>query len=176
MLHVEQRPLPQKKRPGPESVGLPYLRPKIVIALRAVFSERGNCAVTSSRHLIRSCMPRETFGTQAQNPATPTSGRICRAAEPTSTTDWLSYFINCGVLNQDPQAKITKEQRRKQSTQRSRFFFCRPPPPPAPPGSTKPYFLRARGNQPFYSRASTSDFRERFLLPTPWMRTVCTYP
>jgi len=69
-------------------------------------------------------MPLDTSGTQAQNPATQTSGRICRAAEPTSTTDWLSYFVNSGVLGfQDPQAKTKKEQRRTQYTQRSGFFF-----------------------------------------------------
>ena len=44
MLHAEQRPSPKDtsgyEKAGPESVGLPYLRPKIVIALRCFLRER----------------------------------------------------------------------------------------------------------------------------------------
>ena len=147
-----------------------------MIALQAAFSERGNFAATSSRHLIRSCVPLQFLA---------------------ESNDHVlgSHFVHFNVLRSQEPARKGKEETRaaqrsadsqpaKNECAREEARTCFPthaqPQRNAPAGvfsspATSPCTTRGAHSHTsfvcaetslFYSRASPSDFRERLLLPS----------
>ena len=147
-----------------------------MIALQAAFSERGNFAATSSRHLIRSCVPLQFLA---------------------ESNDHVlgSHFVHFNVLRSQEPARKGKEETRaaqrsadsqpaKNECAREEARTCFPthaqPQRNAPAGvfsspATSPCTTRGAHSRTsfvcaetslFYSRASPSDFRERLLLPS----------